>query len=59
MATRLLIGQAEGLLMARHKLDEDAAFALLVKLSQQTHLKLRIVAERIVRDHTSAVGRPG
>jgi AmiR/NasT family two-component response regulator len=36
--------------MARHQLDEDAAFKLLVKLSQQTHIKLRDIAARIVRD---------
>ena len=57
LTTRLLIGQAEGLLMAEHHLDEDAAFALLVKLPQQAHLKLRVVAERIVRDHASAIVR--
>lgn len=40
--------------MARHSLEPDPAFALLVKLSQQTHLKLRVVAERIVRDHVAS-----
>lgn len=54
LTSRVLIGQAEGLLMARYDLDEDAAFALLVKLSQETHLKLRLVAERLVRDHAAA-----
>ncbi len=42
--------------MARHHLDEASAFTLLVKLSQQAHLKLRVVADRIVRDHFSAPG---
>lgn len=54
LTTRVVIGRAEGLLMARHNLDPDAAFALLVKLSQQTHAKLRVVAERIVRDHVES-----
>ncbi len=57
LTSRLVIGQAEGLLMARYHLDEDAAFALLVKLSQQTHLKLRVVAERVVDDHASTTGQ--
>lgn len=51
LTTRVVIGQAEGLLMARYDFDTDAAFALLVKLSQQTHVKLRDVAERIIADH--------
>jgi hypothetical protein len=51
LKTRLAIGQAEGLLMARYHLDPDAAFRLLVKLSQEGHMKLRFVAENIVRDH--------
>ena len=50
--TRLVIGQAEGLLMARHQVDEDAAFALLVRLSRRAHLKLRDIAARIVADAT-------
>ena len=54
MSTRLVIGQAEGLLRARHNLDAEAAFALLVRLSQQTRLKLRVVAARIVRDHVES-----
>jgi len=50
LKTRLAIGQAEGLLMARYHLDAAAAFRMLVKLSQQGHVKLRLVAERIVED---------
>lgn len=57
LKTRLAIGRAEGLLMARHHLDSDAAFRLLVELSQQTNLKLRLVAERIVRDHQNGLWR--
>lgn len=48
--SRLTIGQAEGLLMARHAIDEDAAFRLLTKLSQETHTKLRDVAAALVAD---------
>jgi hypothetical protein len=50
LAARLMIGQAEGVLMVRHQVDEDAAFKLLVKLSEETGLKLREVAARMVRD---------
>jgi len=48
--SRLTIGQAEGLLMARHSIDENAAFRLLTKLSQETHTKLRDVAAALVAD---------
>lgn len=48
--SRLTIGQAEGLLMARYALDEDGAFRLLTKLSQQTHSQLRDVAAAVVSD---------
>lgn len=48
--TRLEIGQAEGLLMGRYNLDPDGAFRLLVRLSQETHIKLRDVAARLVAD---------
>jgi hypothetical protein len=57
LVTRLLIGQAEGLLMARHLLDTDAAFRLLVRLSQESHRKLRDVAARIVADADRQVRR--
>jgi hypothetical protein len=50
LESRLCIGQAEGLLMARHSLDADAAFRLLVKLSQYQHMKLREVAAELVAD---------
>lgn len=48
VATRQLIGRAEGILMERHKITGDQAFALLVRASQHTHLKLRDVAERLI-----------
>lgn len=49
VATRQLIGQAEGILMERHKLTSDEAFALLVRVSQNGNVKLRDVAEQLVR----------
>jgi hypothetical protein len=50
LRTRLQIGQAEGLLIARYGLEPDAAFRLLIRLSQETDLKLRDVAARLVAD---------
>ncbi|MFI9011144.1 GAF and ANTAR domain-containing protein [Actinosynnema sp. NPDC053489] len=47
--TRDLIGQAKGILMERHKLTADQAFAVLVRASQQGNLKLRELAERLTR----------
>jgi hypothetical protein len=48
LATRNLIGQAQGVLIERYGMDADEAFATLVRLSQQSHLKLRDVARRLV-----------
>lgn len=48
LANRDLIGQAKGILMARHGLRADEAFALLRAHSQRTNSKLVTVAERVV-----------
>jgi hypothetical protein len=48
IAIRQLIGQAQGVLMERHKITPDQAFAVLVQASQHTNTKLREVAERLV-----------
>jgi len=50
--TRLQIGQAQGLLMARHALNPDQAFALLVRMSQSTNVKLRDAAAQLVLQAT-------
>jgi PAS domain S-box-containing protein len=47
VATRQQIGQAVGILMERHKIDEDTAFERLVTASQQAHVKIRDIAARI------------
>ena len=48
------IGKAVGLLMAMHDLSQDAAFAMLSRVSQEMNLKLVEVAARVVQTH-----RPG
>ena len=49
LTSRDVIGQAKGILMERHRLTPDAAFALLVRASQHTHTKLRSVSEELCR----------
>jgi len=48
IATGQLVGQAQGILMERHKLTTDQAFALLVRVSQHQNVKLRDVADKLV-----------
>lgn len=50
LGTREIIGQAVGVLMERHDLDHAAAFAYLVRSSQDGNLKLRLVAAQIVNE---------
>lgn len=49
VATRQLIGQAQGILMERHKFTDQQAFALLVQASRPRNVKLRELAEQLVR----------
>ncbi|RCW43669.1 GAF domain-containing protein [Halopolyspora algeriensis] len=51
LATRDLIGQAKGLLMAREKITGEQAFQLLVRTSQDTNIKLVEVARWLVDEH--------
>jgi GAF domain-containing protein len=48
ISSRDIIGQAKGILMERHKLTADQAFAVLTKASSQTNTKLRDVAQTLV-----------
>ena len=47
ITARDVIGQAKGMLMERHRLTADQAFALLVRTSQHTNTKLIDVAHRL------------
>lgn len=51
--TRAEIEQAKGILMGQRKCDADAAFAILVKLSQESHRKLRAVAIALIEHSRS------
>jgi GAF domain-containing protein len=46
---RDIIGQAKGVLMERYNLDADAAFQLLVRASQNTHMKLHEAALKVTQ----------
>jgi GAF domain-containing protein len=54
MYARKIIGQAIGILMERHDLTEDRAFAFLSRASQTSNIKLRDIAQEMV---TSAQAR--
>jgi GAF domain-containing protein len=49
LGSRDLIGQAEGVLMERHRVGPDQAFSALRRTSVRTHRTLRDVAHGIVR----------
>jgi GAF domain-containing protein len=60
--SRKLIGQAQGILMERYDLDDNRAFEVLRRHSQNANLKLRDVAQMVVDtrhlpDPGSTVGR--
>ena len=48
IASRTIIGQAEGILMERYGLDGTAAFNTLRRVSQDRNIKLRDVAAELV-----------
>jgi GAF domain-containing protein len=50
LQSRATIDQAKGIIMARHRCDADQAFRLLADASSSANVKLREIAERLVRD---------
>jgi GAF domain-containing protein len=48
MKNRAVIEQAKGMLMAAEGLDEEEAFAVLVRASQRQNVKLSVVASRLM-----------
>ena len=52
MRSRAVIEQAKGMLMAEERMDADAAFRELTRLSQHVNVKLRDVAQRIVEQRS-------
>jgi hypothetical protein len=57
--SRDLIGRAKGILIERFRIDDDAAFQMLVTSSQDTNMKLTAVAEWLVKEATSPRRDPG
>ncbi|KAB1139490.1 GAF and ANTAR domain-containing protein [Streptomyces luteolifulvus] len=47
VATRHVIGEAMGILMGRHRLDQEEAFGVLRRYSQENNIKLREVARMV------------
>lgn len=45
--SRDVIGQAKGIIMERFKVDSNAAFSLLIKLSQESNIKIVDIARRL------------
>ncbi|SDS83893.1 GAF domain-containing protein [Friedmanniella luteola] len=50
VGTRHAVGLAQGILMERYGLDVDRAFEAMRRCSQEGNVKLRSVAEHVVRD---------
>jgi ANTAR domain len=56
VAARHRVGLAQGILMTRRQLTADQAFALLKRQSQNTHVKLRTIAQTVIQTGDLPVG---
>lgn len=52
--SRKVIGQAIGILMERYQMDEDRAFAFLVRASSHSNIKLRDIAQELVDNRNAS-----
>lgn len=59
LISRSTIDQAKGILMARHRCDAEEAFRLLVDASSSANVKLRVLAERLVRETADGAHEDG
>jgi hypothetical protein len=58
LARRQLIGVATGLLAQRFSMSPDRAWSLLVRLSQNGHVKVRDIAQALINAHCGMSGPP-
>lgn len=56
IAARHRIGQAQGILMARHGLTAEEAFQALKRQSQRTNIKLHTIADKIIGGRPTFIG---
>ena len=56
VTARHRVGLAQGILMTRRQLTADQAFALLKRESQNTHMKLRTIAQTVIQTGDLTVG---
>lgn len=59
LTSRSTIDQAKGVLMAQHQIDPDTAFQMLVRLSNDTNVRLVDVARAIVYQAQNGAGPKG
>jgi len=58
LTSRATIDQAKGILMERHRLTADEAFQVLAEVSMAANIKVREVADQLVRTGELPVRRP-
>jgi ANTAR domain len=56
LARRQQIGVATGLLAQRFSISPDRAWSLLVRLSQNGHVKVREIAQVLINAHCGVIG---
>jgi len=54
LQTRKVIGEAIGILMERHSMDDDRAFDFIVRASSHRNTKLRDIAQELVAERNKA-----